>query len=190
MPRNREIWEQGLVVCAGCCNRERDAMKEAPFLAVVIGGFALLYLAVKSGWIGGNPNAAIPVGRGVYAPQPAQNYSGYLAASTAPGVSDALNGLLSGVGGALSGWLHTRSSNSPAPNVQAAAPTGAYQAASTGIGPSNPLGISDSNNPMLWTDPLAYDNTGVTSFAYDALAADNAYDPTYSLMLDPSLLPA
>ncbi len=164
-------------------------MKEAPLLAIVIGGFALLYYAMKSGWIGPNPGAAVPVGRGVYAPQPAQNYSGYLAASTAPGVSNALNGLLSGIGGALSGWMHTKPTNTPA-NVQAAAPTGAFQAASTGVGPSNPLGLSDSNDPFLWTDPMAYDNTDVTSFSYDALAADNAYDPTYSLMLDPNLLPA
>lgn len=165
-------------------------MKEAPFLAIVIGGFALIYLAVKSGWIGPNQSAAIPVGRGVYAPQPAQNYSGYLAASTAPGVSSALNGLLSGIGGAVSGWLHQAPKNVPAPNVQAAAPTGAYQSASTGVGPMNPTGISDSNDPFLWTDPLAYDNTDVMSFSYDALAADNAYDPTYSLMTDQSLLPA
>lgn len=155
-------------------------MKEAPLLAAIVGGFALLFLAMKYGWIGGNPNAAIPVGKGVYAPQPAQNYSGYLAASTAPGVSDALNGLLSGIGGAVSGWMH-KSQNVPAPAVQAAAPTGAYQAVSTGVGPSNPLGISDSFDPALWSNPIAYDNTDVTSFSYDPLAADNAYDPTYSL---------
>jgi hypothetical protein len=164
-------------------------MKEAPTLAIVVGAVVLFYLAMKSGWIGANPSAAVPVGRGVYAPQPAQNYSGYLAASTAPGVSNALNGILSGVGSALSGWL-TRSANTPAPAVQAAAPTGPNQAASTGVGPSNPLGISDSSNPLLWTDPLAYDNTSVSAFSYDPLAADNAYDPNYSLMTDQSLLPA
>lgn len=165
-------------------------MKEAPLIAIIVGGVALLYLAVKSGWIGANPTAAIPVGKGVYAPQPAQNYSGYLAASTAPGVSNALNGIISGIGGAVSGWLHSPSVNTPAPAVRAAAPTGANQAVSTGVGPSNPLGISNSNDPALWTDPLLYDNTNVTSFAYDQIAADNAFDPSYSLMTDPSLLPA
>lgn len=156
-------------------------MKEAPLLAVIIGGFAILYLAIKSGWIGPNQSAAIPVGKGVYAPQPAQNYSGYLAASTAPGVSSALNGLLSGIGGAVSGWLHTPSVNSPAPNVRAVTPTSYSQSVSTGIGPGNITGTADSFDQTLWDNPIAYDNTDVTAFSYDAIAADNAYDPTYSL---------
>ena len=154
-------------------------MNTGTALVLVGGAIAILFLATSKGLIS---SGAVPVGRGVYAPQPAQNYSGYLAASTAPGVSGALNNILSGLGSGLSGWL-SRKTNVPAPNVQAAAPTGGYQAVSTGVGPSNPTGTSDSWDSMLWQDPLAYDNTNQVAFAYDPLAVDNAYDPNYSLSM-------
>jgi len=160
-------------------------MNTGTALVIVGGVLAVLFFATSKGLIS---SGAVPVGRGVYAPQPAQNYSGYLAASTAPSVAGALNNVLSGLSTGLGGWL-SRKANTPAPAVRAAAPTGEYQAVSTGVGPSNPTGTSDSWDSMLWTDPLAYDNTNQTAFAYDPLALDNAYDPNYSLMTDTSLLP-
>jgi hypothetical protein len=160
-------------------------MKEGGVIAIVAGVVIVLWFAVNKGLIQAR---AVPVGAGVYAPQPAQNYSGYLAASTAPGVSGALNSILSGVGGAVTAWLKKGPSN-PAPAVSAAAPGMGGYLGSGGVGPSNPMGTIDQNDPAYLamlagnTDAaaMAYDQTTNNAFAYDALAADNAYDPNYSL---------
>lgn len=159
-------------------------MKAETALILVGGLIALLWFASAKGLIA---SGAVPVGKGVYAPQPAQNYSGYLAASTAPAVSGALSTILSGVAGGLSAWLHPKSST-PAPAVRAAAPTSAGYNGSGGVGPSNPLGISTDDpayQAMIsgYSDQMraGYDQTSGSAFSYDALALDNAFDPNYSL---------
>jgi hypothetical protein len=178
-------------------------MKESTIIILVVAGVAALFWAVQTGLIkvtGG----AVNVGGGIVAPQPSQNYSGYLAASTAPGVSGALNAILGGVGSTLSSWL------APA-NANPAAPTPAQVAASVGpvpgsiqptsatigtqlvspsfAGPSGPslanLMPSYSATPIgPQTDAsLNYDSTTGNAFDYNGLSGANAYDPAYSLML-------
>lgn len=180
-------------------------MKDSTVILLVVGGFVLLFWAFSKGIItagvgptglGVNPATGKPYGV-ITAPQPSTNYSGYLAATTAPGVSGALNGALSGIGSGLnnlfSGWFGGQSSNptpsasnqiasanSPALNAQPAGPVAApFDFASTFQGTSNPVG------PVVNPD-VSYNATNWSAFDYNGLAASNSPDMTYSLM-DPNL---
>jgi hypothetical protein len=179
-------------------------MKDSTIVILVIGGFAVLYLAFSRGFLSASPtglglNPATGQAYGtINVPQPSTNYSGYLAASTAPGVSSALNGALSGIGSGLnnlfSGWFGGSSQTPTAANQTAtpASPSLGAQPAGPNYGPfldatmlqgtSNPVG--PVNNP-----DLAYAATSGLAFDYAGLANANSPDSTYSLM-DPSLASA
>lgn len=175
-------------------------MKDSTVVLLIVGGFALLFWAFSRGLIsttglGVNPATGQQYGV-ITAPQPTTNYSGYLAATTAPGVSSALNGALSGLGAGVnnlfSGWFGGSSQTTPAPNqtaspvspAVAAQPTGAvygpFVDASTFQGTSNPVG------PVV--DPtVSYNATSGSAFDFLGLSQANSYDPNYALT-DPGLL--
>lgn len=164
-------------------------MKAGVIIAVVVGAVAIIFLAVNRGLISSGVGISVGAGgstsaKGIVAPQPATNYSGYLAASTAPGVSSALNGLLSGLGSGFGSWLGGGGGSTPGPN-QGANPA----SPSLGAQPSGPS-LATQNAPIGGAlvgpqiDPitgLTYDATSGAAFDYSGLAADNAYDPTASL---------
>ena len=183
-------------------------MKEDTGIIVIIGGFILLFWAFSRGLIGSgigptgiavNPQTGVASGA-ISVPQPTQNYSGYLAATTAPGVSNALNTLVGGLGTTLSGWF-SGGSNPPQVAQGPAAP--AVQAPSQAAQPSGPTPINPitgggffagANAPAMLnataatpvgpiTDPsVTYDATSGSAFDFGGLAASNSVDPTYSLM--------
>jgi len=188
-------------------------MKSGAIVALIIGALALVYLAVSRGLISSGVQVSSTGGvisqRGIVAPQPTQNYSGYLAATTAPGVSGAINGALSGLANAFSSWMSKPPSQNPPVSSPAALP-GAQTVASavgTGVGsifggpslaaaPSGPsidaVGIlpTDISNYDLAAlsnvgpvvDPaVSYTATDQAAFDYSGLALDNAYDPSASL---------
>jgi hypothetical protein len=172
-------------------------MKDSTVLIVVIAGFALIFWAFSKGFLsasptglGINPQTGKPFGV-VNIPQPSQNYSGYLAASTAPGVSTALNGALSGIGAGLnnlfSGWIGGSSQvqgvNQGAVNPPASAPSAAAQP----VGPTAQI-FGPFVGPVAYPD-VSYNATPGSAFDYAGLAADNVYDPTYSLQ-DPAFASA
>lgn len=175
-------------------------MKDSTVILLIVGGFVLLFWAFSKGIIsttglGVNPATGQPYGT-IVTPQPTTNYSGYLAATTAPGVSSALNGALSGIGSGLnnlfSGWFGGSSQTTPGPN-QTASPTspavaaqpsgsvyGPFVDASTFQGTSNPVG------PVV--DPvMSYNSTSGSAFDFLGLSNANSYDPSYALN-DPGLM--
>lgn len=178
-------------------------MKDSTIIVLVVAGFALLFWAMSRGLLGAtptglgvNPATGKPYGV-ITAPQPTTNYSGYLAATTAPGVSGALNGALSGIGTGLnnlfSGWFggaqttpspnQTASSNSPALAAQpAGAVYGPFVDASTFQGTANPVG------PVVNPD-MSYAATSGSAFDYAGLANANSPDMTYSIQ-DPGFASA
>jgi len=167
-------------------------MKDSTILIVVVAGAALLFWAVSSGLIK-TSGGAIPVGHtGVVAPQPSSNYSGYLAANAAPAIAGSINAAISGLGSAFSAWI----SPSSGPNVtpgQVASPSSPSAAAQ----PSGPALVSQlsksaptSSGYATYSDALvgpqidpsvSYASTPGLAFDYSGLAADNAFDPAYSL---------
>lgn len=161
-------------------------MSTGGVIALVVGGLAVIFLLVNRGLV----NAGVPVGHGIVAPQPAQNYGGYLAASTAPQVSGLLSTVLSGVTSAAHSWLSpSSSSNTPAPNQAAssaspslsAQPSGPAAAVSSPLGPSD-VGMGWMIGPVI--DPsLSYNATPGSAFDYAGLASDNSFDPNASLSL-------
>lgn len=179
-------------------------MKDSTIILLVVAGGALLFWAVSTGLIrttGGaipvGPQGQIPSGA-IYAPQPSTNYSGYLAATTAPGVSTALNSALSGLGTGInhlfSGWL----SGSAAAQPSAVSPSGGPNAAQTAPSDTPALAASagqiygpfmsqadlqGTSNPVgPIVDPaVGYAATSGAAFDYSGLASANSYDPGYSL---------
>lgn len=156
-------------------------MKVWGIVAIVGGILVALYFAASRGLIG----SGVPVGRtGIVAPQPGTNYSGYLAATTAPQVSGILNTLLSGVNSAAHSWLAP--SNSPStvgPNQGASANSPALFASP--VGPMDTTMISATGTlvgPQIPPD-VQYNATPGSAFDYSGLAADNSYDPNASLEL-------
>jgi hypothetical protein len=158
---------------------------ETTIILLAVGVIALLYYAFSRGLIGagiGPTGLAVNPGTGklvgaVQVPQPTTNYSGYLAASTAPGVANALNGALSGLGNTLSSWLGR--SSSVAPTNQGASPTSPALAAQP-YGPVGPMPSNTYIGPA--TDPaLAYDAVSGSAFDYYGLSTDNSFDSSYSL---------
>jgi hypothetical protein len=133
-------------------------------------------------------NTQIATGQKILTPQPTQNYGGYLQATTAPAVSQALSGAISGFGSTIAGWLGSSSQPSIATaGISAAGAVGA------GVAPrlisGGPAGSAAPNAPAQLiapigpiTDPnLSYNATDYSSFDYSGLASNNAYDPTASL---------
>jgi hypothetical protein len=168
-------------------------MKESTVILLVVGGFVLLMWAVSTGVLrttGGN----IQLGGGIVAPQPTQNYSGYLAASTAGGVSDVLNTALSGLSGSVAGWFGGSGGSSTVVNQGPVQP--ASQAPTAAAQPSGPTpsgfysGVSapammnaTQYTPVGPIPPpdISYASTSQSAFNYDALANANSYDPSYDM---------
>lgn len=160
-------------------------MKDSTIIILVVAVVGVLFWAFSKGFI---TSGAVPIGHtGILAPQPTTNYSGYLAASTAPGVSNALNGLLTGIGGAFTGWFGGGGPGTPAPVVaQGANPKSPTLAA-------QPQGVSTTSyvigGSLVGPQPatlsglqLTYDaGTSGNAFDYAGLAGDNSFDSSYSL---------
>lgn len=158
-------------------------MKTGAVIAIVVGVLAVLYLAVSRGLIGSG--VAIGPGgqqRGIVAPQPGSNYSGYLAATTAPQVSGILNTVLSGVNSAFHSWL--------APSAPAAVPPAQGASANSPSLFAQPSGPAPQ--PSMYSAPTAlvgpqidpalqYDQTSGAAFDYAGLSNDNSFDPNASL---------
>lgn len=178
-------------------------MKEGTTVLLIVGGLALLFWAFSKGLLGVvptgisiNPATGQPYGA-IAVPQPSTNYSGYLAASTAPQVSSVLNGALSGLGQGVnhlfSGWFGGSSQTPPTANNVGVAPTSTPALAASPSGPSPSYGVLTADmgtstpvGPVI--DPiLSYNTTSGAAFDYTGLAAANAPDPGYSLT-DPGLL--
>jgi hypothetical protein len=145
---------------------------------VVVGAVALglLYIFGRQSAAQQNLAASVALGRTQIVPQAASNYSGYLAASTAPAVSTALNGFLTGLGNLGTSWLHGSSSTSVG-SPSAAQPQGAQQQLSGGVG----VTANSNYNLIPPISPIAYDNTSGSAFNYQGLSYDNGFDPTYSM---------
>lgn len=166
-------------------------MKDSTVIIVILAGAALLFWAVSTGLIQ-TTGGAVRIGNtGIVAPQPNQNYSGYLAASTAPGVSGAINNALSGIGSGVgnlfAGWFGgsapstTPPNNSATPNspAMAAQPSGPGQTTSEQYGPTVQQ-LTAPVGPVV--DPqLAYAATAGSAFDYTGLSSANSYDSSYSL---------
>lgn len=160
-------------------------MKEGTVIILIVGAVAVLFWAVSTGLIkttGGN----IQLGGGIVAPQPSSNYSGYLAASTASGVSSALNGLLSGFGNMASGWFSpSGSGGGTTVQGQVAVPTSpALSAQPSGPNVATPSTYASYDTslvgPQISSD-VSYDATSGAAFDYYGLSDSNSYDPEYSL---------
>lgn len=169
-------------------------MKDSTLVILVVAGAALLFWAVSSGIIR-TTGGGINVGGGVVAPQPTQNYSGYLAASTAPQVSGAINTAISGLSGLFSGWLsgsqvapktgQTYSPSSPSLFAQPSgpAPTSGAKLVSS-LNPSVGSAYASYSDTLVGpqvSDDISYQATNGSAFDYYGLASDNAFDPDYSL---------
>lgn len=184
-------------------------MKDSTILILIVGGFALLFWAFSRGLLTASPtglgiNPATGRAYGTVAvPQPSQNYSGYLAASTAPGVASALNGALSGIGVGLnnlfSGWLGSSNTGSGGGNQGPVAPAAsAPSAAAQPSGPTPGSFYSGASAPAMLNataytpvgpvvpPDVSYAATPGSAFDYQGLSVDNSYDPSYSLQ-DPAL---
>lgn len=176
-------------------------MKESTVIVLIVAGVAALFWAMSRGLLGvgvgptglvANPATGHLAGA-ITVPQPTQNYSGYLAASTAPGVASALNSIFGGIGSSISGWLSpSGSSNTPYVNQGPIAPSPEAPSAAAQPGGPLPDGFFSgaSQNPVVASSAfvgpvvapdLAYGATSGLAFAYDGLAADNAPDMSYSL---------
>ena len=164
--------------------------EETTVLIIVVAAAALLFWAVSSGLIKSGV-VTVPGSGGVVAPQPSSNYSGYLAASTAPGVAGAINTVLSGLGNTVDAWLGgTRSAQPTAAGqtANAASPALAAQPAgpSPAVIPPSATYVDYSNalvGPQV--DPaVAYAATTGAAFDYLGLAGANTADASYSLQPD------
>lgn len=163
-------------------------MNTGAVIAIVVGAVVLVFLAVNRGLVssgvqvGVGPGGATSV-RGIVAPQPSSNYGGYLAASTAPGVSAALNGAFTGLGSALAGWFSPPHSaplsaqgSSPTSPAGPAQPTGPATAVETQSAVIGGALVGPQVDPIV-----SYNSTSGSAFAWDSLAADNAPDVSASL---------
>jgi hypothetical protein len=155
-------------------------MSTGGVVAIVIGAVVILFLAVNRGLINSGVQIS-PTGaqRGIVAPQPAQNYGGYLAATTAPAVSSAVSSLISLGNGALTSWM--RPANSPTPVAQG----GSVASPSLAAQPQGPAVTYYNANitpigPVVSPD-LGYVNTNQAAFDYVGLANDNGFDINASL---------
>jgi hypothetical protein len=160
-------------------------MKEGT-VAIIIGAIVIGFLVVF------RFNTQVATGQRILTPQPSQNYGGYLAASTAPSVATALNGLISGFGSAATSWLK----GSPRTVVQGAPPSPSAVASPAGIaapvGPQPNLQANFIAGLNTYSDPgstlvgpqtnpaITYDATNGLAFDYAGLSGDNAYDPAAS----------
>lgn len=178
-------------------------MKDSTIIILVVGGLVVLFWAVSKGFIsttglGVNPATGQPYGV-IAVPQPTQNYSGYLAATTAPGVASALNGALSGLGNLFSGWINNPTSTPSSVNQGPVAPaSSAPSQAAQPSGPTSPSFYSGASAPAqlnatayapvgpVVAPDLSYTATPGSAFDYAGLAASNSYDSTYSIQ-DPTL---
>jgi hypothetical protein len=165
-------------------------MSTGGVIAIVIGAVVVIFLAVNKGLV----NSGVAVGHGIIAPQPAQNYGGFLAASTAPQVSNILGTILSGVNSSFHNWLAPATPATPAPAQGASATSPSVAAQPTGPAPgtiqpssyTTSAGLVDTG--MGWmigpqtTPALGYDATSGAAFDYAGLTADNSFDPNASLM--------
>lgn len=167
-------------------------MSTGGVIAIVLGVGAVIFLAVNRGLITAGVQVPVGVGgqRGIVAPQPAQNYGGYLAATTAPQVSSLLGTAISGLNNAFSSWLHPTTVAKPAPQQGAnvSSPSMAAQ-------PSGPSYVSASTNTFIAAeaantptpigpviDPnMSYNATPGSAFDYSGMAFDNGFDPNASL---------
>lgn len=171
-------------------------MKTGAIIAIVAGALILIFWATSRGLIQSGVQVG-PTGtqRGIVAPQPAQNYSGYLAATTAPQVSGILNGLLSGLSGSVSSWFGKSAAPQPVAqgtnaNSPALAATGSAGVAASILNTTNQQYIA-TLSPSTYSDPgstligpqvdPALQYAGGSAFDYAGLAADNAYDPAASM---------
>lgn len=162
-------------------------MKDSTLLIIagaVLVGFILVF----------RYNTQIATGQRILTPQPTQNYGGYIQATTAPAVSSALSGMISGFGSTVAGWLGKSSS----PSI-ATAGISAAGGVAAGVAPrlisGGPAGSAAPNAPNTnggliapipptgpIVDPtLSYNATDYSSFDYGGLASNNAYDPTATL---------
>lgn len=174
-------------------------MKENTVIILIVAGAALLFWAVSTGLIK-TTGGLVNVGGGVLAPQPSQNYGGYLAVSSAPAVAGALSTAISGLGNAFSGWLgsptpaaKTAQGANPSSPSGAAQPSGpspqAVQSAiigqAAGTGAFTPTATYASYSDTLVgpqvSSQVAYSATPGSAFDYAGLASDNSFDPDYSL---------
>lgn len=175
-------------------------MKTGFLIAGILAAVGIVYLIFSKTLLGGNPAVSVgPGGRqtGILAPQPSTNYSGYLAATTAPQVSGILNTVLAGVNSGFHSWLSPSNptpANAPAnqganmasPSL-AAQPSGPYPT----YGPAAPGNAAGSFSDLQAAfsapvgpvvDPaMSYNATPGSAFDYGPLAADNAYDSAASL---------
>jgi hypothetical protein len=162
-------------------------MSTGAWIAVVVGVVAVIFLAVNRGLVQSGVQVGVGPGgvtttRGIVAPQPTANYGGYLAASTAPGVSNALNGALTGLGHALAGWMNPPAAAS-APVAQGASASSPSLYAQPS-GPALALGGTAVAGALVGPqiDPtIQYDLTSGAAFDYSGLTQDNSFDPSASL---------
>ena len=172
-------------------------MKDNTVILLVIGGLVLLFWAMSKGLLGTgatglaiNPATGQPYGA-ISVPQPSTNYSGYLAASTAPGVANALNGALTGLSSMFAGWLGTSSTPTPAPAqganpaspslaAQPSGPTSSFYSGASAPAMLDATQYAANVGPSVPPD-ISYNATQGAAFDFPGLTADNAYDPSYSL---------
>jgi len=160
-------------------------MKAGVIVAVIVGAVAIIFLAVNRGLISSGVNVGFgPAGsttvKGIIAPQPTQNYSGFLAASTAPGVATALNGALAGLGKGFESWFGGGGGTQPVAQGASATspslfaqPSGPSAAAAATVGGS-------LVGPII--DPaMSYDMTTGAAYDYSGLSADNTWDSSATL---------
>lgn len=162
-------------------------MSTGGVIAIVLGAVVLVFLAVNRGLVSSGVQVGIgPSGatstRGIVAPQPSTNYGGYLAASTAPGVSSALNGALTGLGSGLASWFR------PAPTSAPVVSQGANSASPSAA--AQPVGVQTTNMPISGAlvgpqitpiSGLSYDATSGAAFGFGDLSAENAWTAADSL---------
>lgn len=172
-------------------------MKTGGVIAIVIGVIAVLYFAFSRGLIG--TGGQVVGAGGILAPQPSSNYSGYLAATTAPSVAGILNTTLSGINSGLHSWLSPAaptpvtgqgaSASSPSLAAQPVGPSSSVVAPGVGsvsilspgtVGPSSYTAPTSLVGPQLDTT-ISYGSTSGAAFDYAGLAASNAYDPSSGL---------
>jgi hypothetical protein len=163
-------------------------MKDETIIVLVVAAVAVFFWAASRGLFGvglgptglvANPQTGVQSGA-INVPQPSSNYSGYLAASTAPGVSSALNSIIGGIGGGLAAWLSPSGSNPPTVSQGASpnSPSGAAQPQTMDIPLSGTL-VGPQISPIMG---LSYaGNTIGSAFDYQALADANSYDSNYDL---------
>ena len=161
-------------------------MKDSTLIIIVVAVAAGLFFAFRGGFLAPSPTGiavnartGLPSGN-IAVPQPAQNYSGFLAASTAPQVAGALGNFISGAASSALAWFSPK--NPPPPPPQQGAST---VSPSLGAQPSGPAVPSPLYGTEAYVGPqvdpvMAYPMDGA-SFGYASLATDNGFDPTYSL---------